>query len=368
MKKILLLGACGNFGKRIALALTKKNIPLVLGGRNATRLEQLTDELNTISSTASVLSALVDIHENLVPTLTRVNPHAVINTCGPFQRQDYSVAKACIANKIHYIDLADGRDFVSGIKSLDHLAREQNVAVISGASTVPALSSAVIDKFSEHFLTLDTLIYGISPGQKTARGLATTRAVLSYVGQPIKDATGSPSHRYGWQNIYRQKYPLIGHRWMANCDIPDLDLFPDRYPLQTIKFSAGLENPVLHFGLWLFSWLVRLGLPLNLPKHAELFLAVGAFFDRFGTDEGGMHLLLSGKDNQEKEKMLQWYIIGKNGDGPQIPAIPAIILAQKLISDELNFQGAAPCMGFITLDEYLHELEDFSTEVRWSMT
>ena len=83
---------------------------------------------------------------------------------------------------------------------------------------------------------------------------------------------------------------------MSNCDIPDLDLFPQHYAIKSIQFSAGLENSVLHFGLSLFSWLVRLKLPLNLAKHANLFLKLSHYFDKFGSADGGMHMLLTGKD------------------------------------------------------------------------
>ena len=80
-----------------------------------------------------------------------LKPLVVINTCGPFQNADYGIARACIASGVHYIDLADGRDFVTGITQLDADAKEHNVAVISGASTVPALSAAVIEHFLPNF-------------------------------------------------------------------------------------------------------------------------------------------------------------------------------------------------------------------------
>lgn len=57
---------------------------------------------------------------------------------------------------------------------------------------------------------------------------------------------------------------------------------------------------------------------------------------------------------------IQWFIIAKNNDGPQIPCVPAIILAKKIMRDELHISGAMPCMGMITLDEYMQELAEFS--------
>jgi saccharopine dehydrogenase-like NADP-dependent oxidoreductase len=88
----------------------------------------------------------------------------LIKTAGPFQSQRYTVALAAIQAGCHYIDLADGHEFVAGISSLDGPARERGVTVISGASTVPALSSAVIDRYLAQFVRLEGIEFGISSG------------------------------------------------------------------------------------------------------------------------------------------------------------------------------------------------------------
>ena len=58
----------------------------------------------------------------------------------------YRVARAAIAAGAHYIDLADDGAFVAGIGALDEEARAAGVAVISGASSVPAISAAALDE------------------------------------------------------------------------------------------------------------------------------------------------------------------------------------------------------------------------------
>ena len=120
---------------------------------------------------------------------------------------------------------------------------------------------------------MKSLRFGISPGQKTERGLATTKAILSYVGKPLKpfpNEFGKALHQvFGWQNIYRQTYPELGQRWMANCDVPDLDLLPKQYGLKEIHFSAGMELSIVHLGIWALSGLVRAGFPLDLAKHSD---------------------------------------------------------------------------------------------------
>ena len=359
MNSVLILGGYGNFGARIASALAKDNIPIVIAGRELQKAEALQIKLKQDTANTNIAVAVFDAYKDLDKQLEILKPTVVVNTIGPFQTADYSIAKTCIQHNVHYIDLADAREFVTGITSLDSLAKEKNVLLVSGASTVPGLSSAVLDHYKNDFATMDSLIYGISLGQKASRGLATTESILTYLGKPLKP-WGNQNKSFGWQDIYRQDYPELGKRWMANCDVPDLDLFIERYGLKTIRFSAGTENSVLHLGMWAMSYLVRTGLPLNLPKHAKFLLAFSHVFDVFGTTSGGMHMLIKGTNKEGKPTEIQWFIIAKNNDGPEIPCVPAIILSKKLIRGELQTRGALPCVGIITLEEYMKELQGFA--------
>jgi short subunit dehydrogenase-like uncharacterized protein len=82
MSKILILGAYGNFGERISRALAKKNIPLILGGRDEKKLDNLSKEL-TVTSTSPITTIKVDINKNILQALAQTKPKVVINTCGP---------------------------------------------------------------------------------------------------------------------------------------------------------------------------------------------------------------------------------------------------------------------------------------------
>lgn len=358
MNKVLILGGYGNFGKRIAAALVAKNIPVVVAGRNNQKAQALAEALG-----ATAEAACFDIHDQLEKHIRSINPSIVINTCGPFQNADYSVANICISNKVHYIDLADGRDFVAGISSLDQQAKAQNLCVIGGASTVPGLSSAVLEHYQSEFSEIDYLKYGISPGQKAERGLATTKGIMSYVGKPLKPFASIARHPHGWQDIYRQNYPSLGKRWMANCEIPDLDLLPVRYGINQIQFSAGLELSFMHLGLWALSWIVRMGIPLPLQRLASPLLSISNWFDNFGSADGGMHMIISGKDKNNQPHIRKWFIIAKEGHGPHIPTIPAIVLAARLARDEKLTSGAMACLGLVSLQEYLAELDEYAVEV-----
>jgi hypothetical protein len=352
----LVLGGYGNFGKRIVRGLARHGVRVVVSGRNAEKAEALARTIEGFRGDV----ARLDIHDSAFgEQLAALAPSVVVNTCGPFQTANYDVAHTCIRQKRHYVDLADGRAFVTGITALDDDARKQNVCVISGASTVPGLSSAVINHFRGAFAELDSVQMGISPGQRAERGLATTEAIMTYVGKPLGRFAGALGPAYGWQDIYRQEFPGIGKRWMANCDIPDLDLIPQRYGVRSIRFSAGLELGALHLGLWLLSWGVRLGLPLDLPRHARALLVASNLFDSLGTSDGGMFVTLRGRDKAGRALERRWYIIARHGDGPQIPCVPAILLAKRLLSSAPPEAGAYPCVGLVSLEDYVGELQGF---------
>jgi hypothetical protein len=352
---VLILGGYGNFGKRIATALVRYRVPVIVAGRSLAKAEAQVRALGTSLAKA----AAIDVTNELSEHLKMLCPTVIVNACGPFQRSNYDVARVCIAHGVHYIDIADGRDFVTGITTLNHAATQRAVTVISGASTVPGLSSAVIEHYAHEFAEIDELVYGISPGQKAERGLATTQGILSYVGKKLRPFAGVKSAVYGWQDLYQQDYPDLGRRWMANCDIPDLDLLPPRYGIKSIRFSAGLELGLLHLGLWGLGWLVRLGVPLDLPRHAGTMLKASNLLNGFGSADGGMHMILRGRGADGAPHERRWFMVAKDGDGPQIPCVPAILIARDLARGEEMARGAYACVGLVSLEDYAGELQDY---------
>lgn len=366
MKHILIIGGYGNFGRFISQTIAKETgIQLTIAGRSAEKAEALIREL---PNDVPMQSYRLDIREPLQKHLMHLKPDIVIHTSGPFQKQGYDVAQACIDCGAHYIDLADGREFVSSIATLNSAARENDVLVVSGASSVPGLTSAIVDKYLPEFSHLESLDYGITTAQKTTRGLATTAAILGYTGQPVKTLTaGKPDTIFGWQGLRIRKYPQLGWRLLGNCDIPDLTLFPERYPgLRNIRFYAGLEIPLIHIALWLLSWGVRGGLIRNLSGSAPLLLRLSFLFDWLGTANSGFHMQLSGTDHNGDARQICFELTARSGDGPFIPCMPAILLTRKLLTGGLTQRGAQACTGLISLDEYLNALSEL--DISWTVT
>lgn len=363
MNKIMILGGYGHFGIKIAEALVKDNIPIIIVGRDQDKLTNAMRYLKQKYPAASIAGSCFDVHKSLDEKLKELKPSIIIHTSGPFQNQDYSIPKICIENHVHYLDIADARDYVRDISTLNELAIQNNVIVISGASSVPGLTSAVIDEYKPTFSELHHLKFGISSGQQTPGGVATTRAILSYTGKEIPSYQGAKDKVIGWQGLHRVLLPGCGKRWQSNCSIPDLDLFPEHYGLKSIEFYGGVESNFLHLSLWAISWLVRWGVPLQLENHANFFYRVAKAFDRFGSDAGGLYIFLSGKDLQHKPKSIQWYIVARKNHGLYIPTIAAIVLAKKIFRGKYSTLGAKPCVGLASLQELLAEMHGYDISV-----
>src|SRR6478736_9937618 len=100
MHTILVLGGYGFFGSRIAHALASHpNIHLLIGGRDHEKAKALAATLSLSSHHA----IQIDAHAfDFADRLAELKVGTLIHTAGPFQGQDYAVARAAIAAGANY--------------------------------------------------------------------------------------------------------------------------------------------------------------------------------------------------------------------------------------------------------------------------
>ena len=360
--RVVVLGGYGHFGGRIAQSLAgDEGIEVVVAGRDAARAAEVAAAIARECGRRVEFAAVDVLSGEIVPRLRQLEPSLVVHAGGPFQARDHAVARAALSVGAHYIDLADARSFVCGIRAIDDAARARDRLVVSGASSVPGISSAVVDAFAHEFDALTSIDFGISAGNRTPTGSATVAAITTYVGKPfgVWDA-GAWRPAYGWQRLRRYRYPpAVGMRWLADCDVPDLELFPERYPgVQSVRFGAGLELPILHFGLWLLSWPSRWNWIPRLDAHADWLRKAGDWFSGLGSDAGAMHVRMRGY-RRSNPLAVTWTLVAGQGDGPQVPSTPAVVLARKLAAGTLVARGAMPCLGLFSLEECVRALDKF---------
>jgi saccharopine dehydrogenase-like NADP-dependent oxidoreductase len=360
MQTVLVLGGYGFFGKRIATALAAESgLRVLIGGRDLGRAHDAARELGLPDEHAVALDAR---DPKLSDILRALRVDVLIHTAGPFQGQDYAVARAAIEAGCNYIDLADGRGFVAGVGFLDSIASAAGVTVISGASSVPALSSAVVDRYLSKFRHLDAIRMGISSGAR-APGLATVRGVFSYGGKPIKSwESGAWVQTYGWRNLSRHQFPPpLGKRWLGSCDIPDLELFPERYaPVRTVSFQAGFASDLGHLVVWGLAGLVKLGVLTDMSASAVPLNRLSGWLEPVVSDKGGMFVILEGEGRDGLPLRIDWNLIAEKNHGPHIPCGAAIALARKFASGAQIPTGAMPCVGLLTVEEFLDPLRDLN--------
>jgi len=360
MKKVVVLGGYGNFGKRIVENLTSiEDITVIIAGRNLSKSSALVANLENTSA-AKLEPLVIDIFaDDFKEQLAILSPYLVIHTSGPFQGQDYRVPTACIECGAHYIDLADDRRFVCDIAELDNEAKDKGVLIVSGASSVPGLSSAVVERYQNQFSTIESINLAIAPGNKAERGLATVEAILSYTGHPLNVfKEGRWQDVYGWMDSKVNDFGgFVGKRHLANVDVPDLELFPSRFGVtQQVSFQAGLELSLLHKTMVGMAYLSKIGLVKNWAPLSKTIVSTSNVFLPFGSDKGAMEVLISGKGNDCNAKKIKWTLYAPKGNGPYIPTLSTIIVARKLLSSDKQCSqletGAKPCAGMFELSEF----------------
>jgi Saccharopine dehydrogenase NADP binding domain len=357
-RRVLVLGGYGAFGGHACKRLARAAIEVVVAGRSLARAQGFAASLAEAGATTTPL--FMDAAAVGPSELAHARAAVVINASGPYQRHDYRLARACIAAGAHYIDLADARAFVGGIAELDAVAKRAGVLVVSGASTLPALSCAVVDAYAPRLAALEKATIIVAPGNSFDPGLATTQSVFGALGRPYPALyRGSCVTRHGWQGLRRFSVPGLGRRWLGRCEVPDLDLLPRRYPgLGTVEVYAALEIAAFHLGLWGTSWLARAGLLRRPERLAGPLLRLKRALSGLGSDVGGLAVALEGKGADGTPRRIDWRLTARRGCGPYIPATPAVLIAKRLLAGRLAARGAMPCVGLMTLDDVLAELAD----------
>lgn len=363
--KTIVLGGYGNFGARIRRALAScPEIELVVAGRNERQAINFATSLSQMNERQVDAFGIDVAKDDLTAALRHCGVELVIHTAGPFQQQDYRVPFATAAANAHYIDLADSRRFVCDFShTLTPAFDRAKRLAISGASTVPALSSAVINDLTTHWQRIDAIEFCIAPAHTAPRGIATLAGVLDYCGAPIQIWKNHQwIIQYGWAAPQHVTFTHLQPRLGALCDIPDLELFPAYYPdVHSVMFRAALEVRFAQRMLALLATLRRYGLIKQPARWAAFLNRAAKTLDFLGTSLGGMMVCVKGINADGKPIDRIWNIAADNDHGPEIPCMATILLARRLARQEISRTGAHACMGWLKLVEFQPEF------LKWNM-
>lgn len=360
--RALILGGYGQYGARIARALTDDaDLAVIVGGRDIQKCRVAAKMLGGDTEGLAVDAKSSELSHVLCANSIDV----VVHAAGPFQKQDYSVARASAEAGCHYIDLADGRRFVCDFsEAMNDTFLNAGRVGVTGASTLPALSTAVVDRLTEGWQSVETIDTSIAPAQREVRGRATLEAFLDYCGAPVKTfLDGEWRDVRGWGQRTPVTFSRLPKRKGAACDVPDLEIFPTRYGVsERVMSQAALEVGATQDGMVFLAWLKAQGLIKSPAAWAGLLARRAHWFDRFGTDVGGMTVRVRGRDHRGTPAALGWHLTSIDGHGPEVPCIAAIELVRSLSRRDGPAPGAHVCAGLVPFESFSSHFK------RWGMT
>jgi short subunit dehydrogenase-like uncharacterized protein len=124
---ILVYGVTGYTGRLIAERACRRGLDVVVAGRNAERV-------GAIAKGLGVSHRAFDVDD----ARGLAGASVVLNCAGPFVETASRLSRACIAAKVHYLDLAGEVAEIEAVRSLDEVARA------AGAMLMPAVGFGVV--------------------------------------------------------------------------------------------------------------------------------------------------------------------------------------------------------------------------------
>jgi len=354
--RILILGGYGVFGGRLAELLSDlANVELLIAGRDLCRAEAFCAKY---VGQARVIPVRLD-RRDIAKGLVSERPNLVVDASGPFQDYGdhrYSVIEACIASGVDYVDFADAADFVFGVAALDERAKATGVFVLSGVSSFPVLTAAVLREMART-MEIVAVEGGIAPSPYAGIGLNVMRAVVGYAGAPVKLwRDGRPGQGVGLAESLRFTVAVPGRLPLRSIhfslvDVPDLQVIPPEHRTMTdIWMGAGPVPELLHRILNLLAKARhRWRLP-SLVRLSRLFYAVLNRM-RFGEHRGGMFVRARGVADG-KAVVRSWHLLAEGDDGPYIPSMAIEAIVRKLLAGERPAAGARPATRALELADY----------------
>jgi hypothetical protein len=364
--RLLLVGGYGSFGRRLARLLADDaRLTLLIGGRSLARAQACCDALG--ATAAQRLPVQFDREQDPAPQWAQWAqwphgvPDCVIDASGPFQAYGaapYRLVEACIDAGVDYLDLADSADFVVGIDRLDAAARAAGVFALSGLSTFPALSAAVVRDLATGLAALDTVTAGVAPSPRVALGLSVIRAIAAYAGQPVTQWRDGQSAR-GWPLTDNRPFVVappgqvpLRRRGFSLVEVPDLRLLPAAWPrLREVWIGVGTAPLWPQRLLVVLAWLVRLRLLPSLRPLAPLLHWAKRWL-RVGEHRGGMFVEVQGRDAAGAACCRAWHLLAEGDRGPFVPTLAVAAVIERLLAGRRPAAGARAATAELELADF----------------
>jgi hypothetical protein len=348
----------------VQLLEDEPRLNLLVAGRSAARADAFVRSRGTTA--AELTPVAFDREDNIADRLAAIRPDIVVDASGPFQAYGddrYRVVEACVTQRVHYLDFADGSDFVSGVAAFDAQAKAAGIYVLSGVSSFPVLTAAAVRQLSAGIKTVTAIRGGIAPSPYAGVGENVIRAVVGYAGKPIRrKRAGVFGAGYPWTEHHRYTIAVpglvpLGDRLFSLVDVPDLQALATLWPeAKEIWMGAAPVPESLHRMLAGLAWLVRVRVLPTLAPLAPLMHAATNRI-RFGEHRGDMFVEIEGVDAAQVRRTRSWHLLAEGDDGPLIPSMAIETIVRNTLRGHAPAAGARAATRELELDDYQTSFE-----------
>ncbi len=359
-KRLLLLGEFGAFGRHLAVRLARlPGVTLTLAGPSSRSAEAFARDQ------ALAYQALNPDDDRALERLL-AGVFAVVNTWRPLMGGDYPLATLCAERGVHYADVADEREEVTGIERFARQAERSGARLVSGAGASPMLSAALVDLARRDFDRLSEIHVFLVPGRDDGRELATARLILSRLHDPIRfKERGRWQETRRWHRPRVLRFPLpIGRRRGYLSDLPELDLFPKRYEVGTVTARTGLRSIWYNLGIRLMSLSARWRDTRHPPAWLTALLRLSPRLPGGrGRPGAALRVELRGQCGGE-ECVHALTVVVSAAPGLALTSAPLTALVRQWVERGPGNAGAGSGEGLVGWDDIRLELQREGTDVR----
>ena len=221
---IAVFGGYGTFGAHAARALADAGIPVRIAGRDGEKARSFAADLGAghegiaadASDPASCARALSGVR-------------VAVSCAGPFSDCGTALPEACLDSGVHYVDIADDREWLPGLRAWDGRFRERGLTAAVGCSSLPGISGALAVLAARDLPAVERARITLFIGNRNPKGEAAVRSAAAQLGRfsrrPRDSFGGSPAARSSSFRLPSARAPSTTGRARSstssrNCSAP----------------------------------------------------------------------------------------------------------------------------------------------------
>lgn len=357
----VIVGGAGYFGRILAEDLLRyTDCGVVVAARRGEQARAVTSELDAWAP-GRVRSVAADLDDPASLERALEGAFAAVCAAGPFHRLPLSLLDACLARRVHYLDLSDDRGFTA--RCVERGRGGESIAVCSGWSAAPGLTAVLARRAIRGFGRVERIDAQIAPGNRAPRNEGTVASLLHSAGRPLTLwSEGAWRETTGWSEPRRFRFPPpVGERTGYLVDVPDDEIFPPLFGARSTSFRAGAELAPLNWGMSALARVARAGLVADWSRWSAPLRAAMAATASFGHDWGAVGVEAEGI--RADQRTVVRACLTAAHEGQRIPALPASVTIAALASGRLR-PGPMSVDGWIRFEELSSEC----ARRGWSLT